>query len=500
MKKEWFLDRYCNQQVVALLEDGKLTEYAAEEEAEGELVGNIYKGKVVNVLAGMQAAFVRCGLEKNCYLSTDEAYADLSKYDGLTSANAGGMSEIKEGDEVLVQVVQAPRGNKGAKVTTNLSFVGKNLIYLPGTEFIGISRKITDEKVKEEVLKTTEKFREKGEGFVVRTSAPCASKKTLKKEYEYLKKLWAGVKDRSKNAFVGTLLYRDLDLPMRVIRESDGDEIEAIHVGDKELYERIKALAKLRGEVSEKKIHFHDSGRSMMHEYGISRLIAEATNPRVELVGGGDIVIEHTEAMTVVDVNTGKYVGERSLEETVFCVNMRAAEEIARQVRLRNVGGIVVVDFIDMADPMHREAVTEKLQELLLKDKAKCHVLPMSELCLSQFTRKRVGSEVLNTLVKPCKHCGGKGHVPDDVFLISWIRAEILDRIADGYSSVVVELNAGIMKKILSEGLFSIEAKTRWKNNRIYFIPHKTYPETEYSVTGDNSGVLNLPDNAQILY
>ena len=204
--------------------------------------------------------------------------------------------------------------------------------------------------------------------------------------------------------------------------------------------------------------------------------------------------------MTVVDVNTGKYIGETNLQDTVFAVNLEAAREIARQVRLRNIGGIVVVDFIDMADTAQRVAVTEELRNALAQDKAKCNVLEMSELCITQFTRKRLGSAVLSYLVKPCPHCLGKGDVPDDIFVITRLRAKILDCFAEGYSSVVVELNEGIMRKILNEGLLSIEAKTRWKDKRVYFVPHKTFREEYFMLHGENSSVLDLPDNAQMLY
>lgn len=508
MKKQWFFDRFCGQQVVALVEDGKITEFAAEKESDGELVGNIYKGRVVNVLSGLQAAFVSCGLEKNCYLSMGEGYVDCSKYDeakgkkdgSMSEPNAddGGMSELKAGDEVIVQVVMPPRGNKGAKVTTHLSFVGKNLIYLPSVDFLGISRKITNEKEKETMLSIADKLRSGKEGFIVRTQATSANKRDLKKESTYLKKLFSQTMERAKSASVGELLYRDLELPVRVIRDSIGEEAE-VWIGDRDLYERVSALAKLRS-MPERKIKLYDGNRSMLREFGVFDRLQRATRPVVELTGGGYIVIETTEAMTVVDVNTGSFVGETSLEETAFAVNVRAAEEVARQVRLRNIGGLVVVDFIDMAEAAHREAVTARLVERLGQDKAKCNVLPMSELCLTEFTRKRVGSEVLSYLVKPCGHCSGRGSVQSDVFLIADIRADILDRVADGYRAVIVELNERIMKKILSERLFEREIAGRWKEIRIYMIPHKTYEESEYSVRGDNSGVLHLPDKAQILY
>ncbi len=499
-KKEWFLDRYCGQQFAAFVEDGKLTEFSCEKEPRTSCAGNIYKGKVVNVLAGMRAAFVNCGLARNCYLSMEESYTDCSKYDGELGGQNGALN-LKEGDEIIVQVTKPPRGNKGAKVTTHLSFVGKMIIYLPNTDFLGISRKITDEGLRAHLLEKAEEMREsREEGFIVRTQAPFSTAKKVKKEIEYLKKRYRQMVSLAENAPVGALLYEDEDLPERVMRDCFGEEITAIHVGDKELYERLCRIAKLRGDISERKIHFYDGERAMMQEYGISPLVYASAQPVVPLENGGSLVIEHTEAMTVVDVNSASYVGESSLEETVFAVNLEAAREIARQVRLRNIGGIVVVDFIDMADEGHKQAVTEALRESLSADKAKCNVLPMSELCITQFTRKRVGRESVSVLEKPCPYCGGMGYVHEDIFVVTRLRTRLLECFASGYTSAIVELNEGIMRKILHEGIFSIERQNRWRNKRIYFIPHKTYKENYFTVRGDNAKVLRLPDNAQILY
>ncbi len=500
IKKEWFMDRYCGEQFAALVENGRLTEFSCEKEPRTSCAGNIYKGKVVNVLSGMNAAFVNCGLARNCYLSMEETYTDYSKYDG-TLGNANPTLDLKVGDEIIVQVTKPPRGTKGAKVTTHLSFVGKLIIYLPNTDFLGISRKITDEEVRAQLLDTAEKLRKNhDEGYIVRTQAPFASPKKLKAETEYLKKLYAEMAEFAKKAPVGALLYEDDDLPERVMRDCYGEEIQAIHVGDRDLYERLLQLAKLRGDIPERKIEFYAGERAMMKEYGISPLVYETAMPVVPLENGGSLVVEHTEALTVIDVNTGSYVGENNLEETVFAVNLAAAKEIARQARLRNIGGIVVVDFIDMAEEAHKEAVTEELKKHLAADKAKCNVLPMSELCLTQFTRKRVGREAYSYLEKTCPHCGGVGYVHEDIFVITRIRTALLDCFADGYNAATVELNARIMKKILDERVFTIEARTRWKTKRIYFIPHKTYKEDHFTVRGDNERVLTLPKNAQILY
>ena len=238
----------------------------------------------------------------------------------------------------------------------------------------------------------------------------------------------------------------------------------------------------------------------MFREFGISQKLYEAVSARVPLENGGYLVIDQTEAMTVVDVNTGSYVGTTSHEDTVFTVNLAAAKEIARQVRLRNIGGIVVVDFIDMLDESHKEQITAVLRELLAKDKTKCNVLDMSELCLTQFTRKRVGNDVNEYLLKPCESCSGNGHVHADIFTLAQLRADLLDCFADGFNAAIVELNDGVMRKILDEGIFSREIQGIWKNKRVYLVPHRTYKEDCFSVRGDNSDILNLPDNAKMLY
>ena len=502
MKKECFFDQYSGQQFFALLEDGVLTEFSTEKENVGVLVGNIYKGRVVNVLSGMNAAFVSCGLEKNCYLSMEEFYTDYSKYDGTVDELKGGLPDLKVGDEVLVQVTKPPRGNKGAKVTTTLSFVGKNLIYLPNSEFLGISRKITDEETREKLIKSVQKLcdEKQGDGFIVRTHATLATPKQLKKESFYLKKLWLDMLERAKTAPVGAVIYRDDDLPARVIRDSFGDDMVAIHVGNKELYDKLLKLVRLQKEIPERKLILYTGERAMFREFGISEKLYESVGANVALPNGGYLVIDETEAMTVVDVNTGSYVGGKNHEETVFAVNLEAAKEIARQVKLRNIGGIVVVDFIDMLDESHKERVTEVLTELLALDKAKCHVLPMSELCLTQFTRKRVGCDMSAQLLKPCENCKGNGHVRSDLFVLSKIRADILDCFANGFNAAIIELNDEIMRKILSEGLFTREVKGRWKDKRIYLVPHRTYKEEYFSVRGDNAEILSLPDNAKMLY
>jgi ribonuclease G len=338
------------------------------------------------------------------------------------------------------------------------------------------------------------------DGFIVRTQAVHATQKQLKIEAEYLKNLHKELQEKAKTAEVGDLLYQDEDLISRTLRDAFGDELVAIHVGEETLYQQLLARIRLRGDLPERKLMLYTGQRSMFSELGITALIDAVSSPKIALPCGGYLVLEHTEALTVIDVNTGSFTGNNNLEETVFAVNLEAVEEIARQVRLRNVGGIVVVDFIDMVDEAHKNAVTTALIDCLAKDNTKCNVLPMSDFCITQFTRKRVGENVLSFLTKPCPHCQGVGYVADDLYVISRIRESILDCFANGYTSAIIELNAEVLKRILNEGLFRKEVNSVWKNKRVYCIPHKTYRENHYTLRGDNANVLTLPSNAQILY
>ena len=498
MRKEWFFDRFCGEQLVAYVEDGVLKEAAAENEAEGDELGNIYKGRVQNVVEGMQAAFIDCGMERNCYLPLNERAAILSSYDGDKSAiNA---APLKEGDEVLVQVVKPARGSKGAKVTRDLAFVGKTLIYLPCSRFLGISRKLTDPELRETLLKDTEKLIAGDEGYIIRTAAKDATKRRMKTEAEYLKRIYRLTLETAASSPVGACVYKEYDLPFKIMRDSLGSDLTRIYVGDKELYERVLRLARIRPDIGEKKVELYTGERQLFTKFGVSEQILNLTVPRADLENGGYLVIERTEAMTVIDVNTGSFTGKDDLETTVFETNLLAAREVARLVRLRNIGGIVAVDFIDMQDEEHRLKVEEELTKAMADDKAKTRVFPMNDLCVTLFTRKRTRNDLLSCLLKECPHCTHGGYVLSDLFMEMRIRSAIMDCFADGYNAAIVELNRDLLNKILRENVLTQELTGRWKNKRVYCIPHTTWHEEKFTVRGDNAKVLTLPDNAQILY
>ena len=496
MTKDWYFDRFCGAQIAVCAENGKIVEVELEREGGGDVTGNVYKGRVANVVGGIQAAFVACGMEKNCYLPLNEHNARLNSYDGEADASP---RAIEEGEELLVQIVKPAYGSKGAKVTADLAFVGRLLIYLPQTKFLGISRKITDTAQREKLLSEADKLRSAGEGFIVRTAAEHAAKKSLKTEAEYLRKLYRSALEYAASAPVGTLVYREYDLPMKVMRDSLG-EIGKIYVGDRTVYERFLRLAKIGGYLPEKKFVLYTGKRAMLEHYGLAQQINALAGTRVPLGNGGDIVINRTEAMTVVDVNTGKFTGEDDLESTSYETNLQAAREVARQVRLRNIGGIVAVDFIDMLQSEHRAAVQQELENALFDDRAKTRVYEMSELCVALFTRKRTKNDLLSIMLKPCPYCACDGHIPSDLFLAVSLRGKIMDCFADGYGSVIIDVNAALMKRLLAGRYFTEDAKGAWLGKRVYFVPREDLREDKFAVRGDDGAVLTVPDNAQILY
>ena len=351
------------------------------------------------------------------------------------------------------------------------------------------------------MLKEAAKNCGKGEGFIVRTAALSATKRHLKTESDFLKRVYRTVLDAAQSAPVGTAVYREYDLPVKVMRDGIGEGISKIYVGNDVLYEKLLRMARLRSDVGEKKIVHYTGGRSLFAEYyRLDEQIADLAVAEIKLDNGAYLVIDRTEAMTVIDVNTGKYTGESDLESTVFETNLLAAREIARQVRLRNVSGIVAVDFIDMTEEEHRAAVDAALSAALSEDRAKCRMLPMSDLCVTLFTRKRTGRELSSFLLKPCTHCTREGYVLSDIYMAMRIRSAIKEYFVNGYNAVVVELNRPLMNKILSERYFAAETAGEWADKRVYMVPHSTWHEERFEIRGDNAKVLTLPDDAQILY
>ena len=474
-KKTVFFDAYCGYVMASVVENGKITEFNFEKKDSVSIVGNIYKGRVESVLPGMNAAFVNCGLERNCYLSADDAYPDAGKYEG-NNAETAELCELKEGDEIAVQVLKAPVGKKGARVTAFPSFVGKHLIYMPKTPFVGVSRKIADEELRKNLIYSAGKMIGEGEGLILRTAAPYAKRKQLELELSYLRNMYAGIENSFATAKTGDLLYADVSLPVRVMRDTLSFNIEKIIVGSSAMEKLIKDLANLYPAENRFPVELRDTGRDLMYEYGLTEQINELVSPQVQLENGAYLVIEKTEALTVVDVNTGKFTGDDSLEQTVYHTNILAAREIARQVKLRNVGGIVVVDFIDMVNPTHRNALVDELERSLKKDSAKCTVSPMSQFGLVEFTRKRTGVNPLSLMLRPCRNCK-TGSVKSPKFILLNMRVKLLNMYADGERRIKLDMNSELLTEFTEWQEIIADLKTRMPEAEIYGAPHRSYSD-----------------------
>ena len=486
-----YFDYFGSDCFAAVAEDGRLVEFHLDSGSETEISGNIYKGRVMNVLEGMQAAFVAFGQEKNGYLYAGDIPSDADR--GVVMPLC-----VKAGDEVMVQVSKSPMGKKGARLTMCLSYVGKHLIFMPTSNYCAVSRKITDESEREMLLAAAKKLSERGGGFVMRTSALTADPRELRAEANYLRALYDDTVEAYKTASVGDMVYRDADLHARLLRDFDLDGIDKIYIGDEQTFNRAERLFKRARRKN--KLVLYNGEREMFEYFGLEKQVFELMSTRVELASGAYLIIDHTEALTAIDVNTGRFTGETDLEDTVFSTNLLAAREIARQVRLRNIGGIVVVDFIDMASEEHRAALVEELEKCLREDRAKCNVVPMTGLGLIQFSRKKFKSDNVSMLTKKCPYCRGAGYILSDAYIAFRIQIALKKCFADGYENAIVELNAGVFAEILAKRRFSALVKGEWRDKRVYMIPHRTYHEDQFTVRGDNSNVLTLPDTAKLLY
>ncbi len=497
MSKNLYIDTYCGNIIAALADDKKLLEYHIEKKNTTFLTGSIYKGRVENVIDGMQAAFVDIGLGKNGYLYAGDMLGDNAEIaDEMVLSYT---LNLKPGDLVTVQIIKDGFGNKGVKLSSYLSFAGRYLVYMPQFNDIFISRKITDEKNREKLTAVIASLKLSG-GFILRTASEQAKKSELVSEAKYLVSVYEEVLKGFDQAKPGDVLYSEGNLAVRMLRDVYTSEIDKIYVADKKLYDAVYENAKKRGPEVKNKVVFYDKNIDMFEYFGLDDEVDNLLHNRVNLESGAYLVIDKTEALTAIDVNTGSYIGLDNLEDTVFQTNILAAKEIARQVRLRNIGGIIIVDFINMEKTEHREAVVNELMESLKQDRAKCNVMGMNELGLVEFTRKKKRKESISLLEKKCPYCQGDGSIFSNDYIILKIRAALLDVFAEGYKSAIVDLNVEIMSYILQRGVLSNDVQKIWQDKRIYVIPHKTYHQEYFSVRGDNNDVLELPDKAKILY
>ncbi|MDB6164781.1 MAG: ribonuclease [Xanthomonadaceae bacterium] len=464
---------------VAVVENGMLQELHIERGWSRGVVGNIYKGRVQRVMPGMQAAFVEIGLDRAAFLHANDIQrpAPARTIDGVETPVPPGpvvvpsITELlREGGEVVVQVVKDPIGSKGARLTTQLSIPSRYLVLLPQARVVGVSSRIEDEgeraRLKALVAELSAPLG--SPGYIVRTNAEGQPSEALAEDIAYLGRAWALVEQQVQATSVGACIYEDLSLPMRAVRDLMRRDVEKVKVDSRETCERLRTFAAQYMPGLAEKIEHYTGARPVFDLYGVEDEIQHALEKQVPLKSGGYLVIDQTEAMTTVDVNTGSFLGQRNLEETVYRTNLEAAQAVARQLRLRNLGGIIIIDFIDMHDADHRRQVLRTIEKALARDHAKTTVYDFSPLGLVEMTRKRTVESLERQLCEPCHECGGRGMlktsetVTYDIFreitravrqfeaarLLVIASPKVVARITDEESTAVAELEEFLGKSI----------------------------------------------------
>lgn len=427
---------------VALLEGSDLAEYFLERKHDAGMVGNIYRGRVSRVLPGMQAAFVDLGpgIDRKAYLHVAEilgAGDEKRLFDGYDSSDdddeGGGSSKkksgntrrsqrkvagrrkiedlIKEGQDILVQIVKESVGEKGARITGYLSLPGRHGVFMPTLDRVGVSRRIASEKERRRLRRLVDEVRPEGAGFIIRTAAEGADGQELKDDVDYLLRLWEEVGRREQSSNKPGLLYQDLDLVLRVVRDMLRGDVTEIMIDDEEQYSRALRFTEAFMPTYTDRVKRYEGRTPIFDAYGIESQLRASLSRRVPLKSGGSLVIDQGEALTAIDVNTGSYVGKKDLESTITANNLEACQAVARQLRLRNLGGIIVIDFVDMDKSSNRQLVWEKFNEALAKDTTRANVTKISELGLVEMTRKRTRESLHQLLTEPCPTCEGRGVV-----------------------------------------------------------------------------------------
>jgi ribonuclease G len=507
MANELIINARPHETRVALVENGVVVELHVERKTGQELIGNIYRGRVVRVLPGMQAAFVDIGLERSAFLYVTDVHQDFMDLEQMMLRSSVGQEEampdnaeesmssvgialniedlLHEGQDVMVQISKEPIGTKGARLTSHISLPGRHLVLMPNVNHIGISRRIEDPLERERLRNIIQELRPGTLGFIVRTASEGADRSKLRSEMDFLQKLWTSIQEKMAKASGTGLLHKDLTISLRSVRDLFTREVDRLVIDSKEEYTQIMEFIETFVPSLKYSLELYEGPDPIFDFYGIEMEISRALEKKTWLKSGGYIVIELTEALTAIDVNTGSYVGARNLEETILKTNLEAVREIAYQLRLRNLGGLIVIDFIDMEKKSNRERVFTALKEALSKDKAKTHILRMSELGLIEMTRKRTRENLNRLLTEPCFYCDGRGSLKSKKSICYEIFRD-LERetgVPMENGSICVHVNGEIGRVLKEEEQQSIMDLERRINRRIIILAEESFHLEEYELS-----------------
>jgi ribonuclease G len=498
---------------VALIENGQVAEIYIERRRERGIVGNIYKGRVLRVLPGMQAAFVDIGTDKAGFLYVgdvrgapedvkslfvDEDDEHRERRERKVRVQGGGDEGprgariedlLKAGQEVMVQVAKAPIGTKGSRCTSYISLPGRNLVFMPTVDHVGISRRIGSDKERKRLRGIVDSMRPPGTGFIVRTVAESVSETELRSDMEFLIKLWNSILKKSEGARAPALLYNDLDLLLRTVRDLFTQDVEKLIIDSRQEHER---LLKFTGAFMPEYVHrieLYEGRDPIFDGFGIEAELDRALERKVYLKSGGSLIVDQGEALTTIDVNTGRFVGKRNLEETITKTNLEACKEVTDQLRLRNIGGIIIIDFIDMDKEANQEKVTKAFAEAIRRDRAKTNISKLSELGLVEMTRKRTSESLGRMLTEPCHYCEGKGYLKSKITVCYEILRQIR-REGSHYKedTLVVNVHPEIAELLASTDAQYLEDLEKRLQKKISIKPRERFHIERYEIRGERNG------------
>ncbi|MDA8134436.1 MAG: Rne/Rng family ribonuclease [Desulfobacteraceae bacterium] len=515
MLKELVVNSAPHETRVALLENGTVVEVFIERPDETSIAGNIYKGRVQRVLPGMQAAFVDIGFDQAAFIYVDDVldtaghvmYQEFEQgnegdvesgeaemesgemTDGLPSWKASmnhdcGIEELlTEGQEILVQVAKSSIGTKGPRVTTHISLAGRYMVLMPTVDHIGISKRIENDTERVRLKDLLLSIRKNKFGYILRTQAEGIDEDTIAKEIEFLTKTWDAILVKTKTAPAPSLIYKDLTVTFRAVRDLLANEADKLIIDSKEEYENVQRFLKRLMPDVKLSVELYQGRESIFDAYNIEGDVARALKKKVWLKSGGYIVIEQTEALVAIDVNTGRYVGKHNFDETILKTNLEAVKEIAYQIRLRNIGGIIIIDFIDMKKEHHREKVMAQMNDAMKKDKSQTNILPLTELGLVQMTRKRIRRNLTRTLCEPCFYCNGDGHLLSGKSICHKIYRDLVTEAADMMGNrFTVKVHPEIAQLLHGREKHLISSLEKQFSKPIAIYPEPNYHIEEYHI------------------
>ncbi|WP_313370827.1 Rne/Rng family ribonuclease, partial [Sedimentibacter sp.] len=474
---------------VAILEDGRLIDYIYEEKNNKQVIGNIYKGRVMNILPGMNAAFIDIGLEKNAYLFLDDLLSDkFLKEKNIKKRDVDNISKVlKKGDELLLQIVREPMGEKNISVTTDISLTGKYIAFIPNSIEVNLSKKIKDIDERNRLEQMGKEIMTDGNGMIVRTFSKGCSKENVEQEYNMLTTVFKKLEQQYNYSYAPKLLYENNSLIEKLFYNYIDNSVKEIYVEDKEIKEKIAELLTGYAELSDIKII---DGDNSFEKYNVEKQISMLFKRKVDLDNGGSIIIDVTEALTVIDVNSGSFVGSESIEDTALAINLYALDEIKRQINLRNISGIIIIDFIDVKNKDNINFIVNKAKVIFKEDKIKTNVIGMTKLNLMELTRKKDRENFFNLITEDCNHCNGGGRTGSKVYIFLKLES-IIKRVKKHTTSEAIVLKTGSMLyyKILNEYMDIINKLEQKYNVKIYLMKDNNVLTDEIIV--DRTGKLN---------